>query len=156
MLAILYSSLQWTDLWIKSIVCLCLQDPFVAVQSHNVTGTASENSGQQATQDIGFALYISIWITLCAVLHESFSGCNTFGNQLDRRKVQRILFVANNRFLGTFGTNARKWNCEMHQKPCASWNRIIERCVRYMVSWLTALLLARWVFFLFVSLWWIS
>ena len=36
-LAILYSSLQWTDLWIKSIVCLCLQDPFVAVQSHNVT-----------------------------------------------------------------------------------------------------------------------
>ena len=110
-------------------------------------GTASENSGQQATQDIGFALYISIWITLRAVLHESFSGCNTFGNQLDTRKVQRILFVANNRFLGTFRTNARKWNCEMHQKPCASWNRIIERCVLYMVSWLTALLLARWVFF---------
>ena len=110
-------------------------------------GTASENSGQQATQDIGFALYISIWITLRAVLHESFSGCNTFGNQLDTRKVQRILFVANNRFLGTFGTNARKWNCQMHQKPCASWNRIIERCVRYMVSWLTALLLARLVFF---------
>ena len=37
-LAILYSSLQWTDLWIKSIVCLCLQDTFVAIQSHNVTG----------------------------------------------------------------------------------------------------------------------
>ena len=36
-LAILYSSLQWTDLGIKSIVCLCLQDPFVAAQSHNVT-----------------------------------------------------------------------------------------------------------------------
>ena len=36
-LVILYRSLQRTDLWIKSIVCLCLQDPIVAIQSHNVT-----------------------------------------------------------------------------------------------------------------------
>ena len=27
-LSILYRSLQWTDLWITSIVCLCLQEPF--------------------------------------------------------------------------------------------------------------------------------
>ena len=36
-LVILYRSLQRTDLWIKSIVCLCLQDAIVAIQSHNVT-----------------------------------------------------------------------------------------------------------------------
>ena len=60
------------------------------------------------------------------LLHESFSACNTFGwnirfsrelsNQLDTRKGQRMLFVANDRFSGTFGTNARKWNCETHPK----------------------------------------
>ena len=51
-LAILYSSLQWTDLWIKSIVCLCLQDTFVAIQSHNVTWC------QEAIRILAF-----VWLT---------------------------------------------------------------------------------------------
>ena len=52
-LAILYRSLQWTDfIWIKSIVCLCLQDPFGAVQSHNVTWC------QKAVRILAF-----VWLT---------------------------------------------------------------------------------------------
>ena len=71
MLAILYSSLQWTDLWIKSIVCLCLQDPFVAVQSHNVTewaGTEQRKKDRKYIKGMWTITCCNYWSWNCSLV----------------------------------------------------------------------------------------